>query len=96
MGGVWTFQDTGNTRLYRCEIDASGRERWFSQSIREEGDWILQADAARLIGVSRQAIRNAVTSKRLATVDCNGRPRVSRAEVLALKIDPKKRRRARP
>ena len=91
-GGVWKFQDPGNTRLYRCEIDPDGSERWFFRVIRTECEWISQSDAARLIGVSRQAIRNAIVWKRLTTVDCNGRPMVSRTEVLALKVDLKRRR----
>ena len=62
------------------------------QEGRTEHEWISQSDAARLIAVSRQAIRNAIVWKRLTTADSNGRPMVSRAEVLALKIDPQKRR----
>jgi hypothetical protein len=92
MGEKWTFQDPENDRLYRCEVDASGNEVWFFKLIRTESEWISQSDAARLIGVSRQAIRNAIVWKRLGTVACNGRPMVSRAEVLALPIDPRRRR----
>ena len=92
MGGVWTFQDPGNDRLYRCEIDPDGSERWFFKVIRAEHEWISQSDAARLIGVSRQAIRIAIVYKRLCTMDGNGRPMVRRAEVLGLKIDLKRRR----
>ena len=92
MGGVWTFQDPSGDRLYRCEIDPDGSERWFFKVIRTESEWISQSDAARLLGVSRQAIRNAIVWKRLGTVACNGRPMVSRAEVLALTIDPRRRR----
>ena len=91
-GWVWTFQDPRNYRLYRCEVEPDGCERWSCQAIRTVHDWISQADAARLIGVSRQAIRNAIVWKRLETADCNGRPMVSRAEVLALPIDPKRGR----
>ena len=92
MGGVWTFQDPRNDRLYRCEIDPGGSERWFFKVARTEREWISQSDAARLIGVSRQAIRGAIVYERLGTVDCNGRPMVRRAEVLASKIDSKRRR----
>ena len=87
MGEVWTFQDPENDRLYRCEVDPDGSERWFFKVIRTESESISQSDAARLIGVSRQAIRDAIVWKRLGRVECNGRPMVSRAEVLALKID---------
>lgn len=91
-GGAWTFQNPRNDRLYRCEIDPSGSERWFFKAIPTESEWISQSDAARLLGVSRQAITCAIVYKRLRTVDCNGRPMVRRAEVLALKINPKLRR----
>jgi hypothetical protein len=89
MGGVWTFQDPRNDRLYRCEVDPHGSGRWFSKAVRTEGELISQSDAARLLGVSRQAIRNAIVWKRLRTADCNGRSMVSRSEVLAMKIDLK-------
>jgi hypothetical protein len=92
MGGVWTFQDPGNDRLYRCEIDPGGTERWFFKAIRTESELISQSDAARLIGVSRQAIRSSIVYERLRTVNCNGRPLVHRVEVLALQIDPKRGR----
>ncbi len=89
-----TFQDPGNDRLYRCEIDPTGSERWFFKAIRAEVELISQSDAARLLGVSRQAIRRAIVDRRLGVVACNGRLMVRRAEALALKIDPNKRRRA--
>jgi hypothetical protein len=92
MGGVWTFQDQGNDRLYRCEIDPGGTERWFCKVIPTESELISQSDAARLIGVSRQAIRSSIVYQRLRTVNCNGRPMVHRAEVLALQIDLKRGR----
>jgi hypothetical protein len=95
MGGVWTLQDPGNDRLYRCEVDPDGSERWFFKVVRAEREWISQSDAARLIGVSRQAIRGAIVHGRLCTMNSNGRPMVRRAEVLGLKIDPNKRRSAR-
>ena len=92
MGGVWTFQDPGNDRLYRCEVDASGDERWFFKLIPTESEWISPSDAARLLGVSREAIRRAIVYKRLGTTDCNGRQMVRRADVLALETDPRRRR----
>lgn len=92
MGGLCTFQDSGNDRLYRCEIDPGGTERWFFKVIPTESELISQSDAARLIGVSRQAIRRSIVYQRLRTVNCNGRPMVHRAEVLALQIDLKRRR----
>jgi hypothetical protein len=91
MGGVSTFQDPGNTHLYRREIDPDGSERWSFKVVRTEREWISPSDGARLIGVSRQAIGRAIVSGRLCAMDCNGRPMVCRAEVLALKIDLKRR-----
>jgi hypothetical protein len=92
VGGVWTFQDPGNTCRYRREIDPDGSERWSFKVLRTEREWISPSDAARLIGVSRQAIGRAIVSGRLCAMDCNGKPMVCRAEVLALKIDLKRRR----
>ena len=90
-GGVWTFQDPGRTCLYHREIDSEGSERWFFKMLHREPEWISQSDAARLIGVSRQAIGRAIVYERLGTVDCNGRPMVQRADVLGLKIDLKRK-----
>jgi len=83
MGGVWSFQDPGATRLYRCETDPTGGERWCFKVIRTEREWISQSDAARLIGVSRQAIRGAIVHGRLSSMNSNGRPVVRTADVLA-------------
>ena len=33
-GGVWTFQDPRNDRLYRCEVDPDGSGRWFFKDVR--------------------------------------------------------------
>jgi hypothetical protein len=46
-----------------------------------EGEWIYPSEAARLFGVSRQAIGHAIASRRLATADCNGRPKLCRTDV---------------
>ena len=86
MAGVWTFPDPGNTCLYRREIDPDGSERWSFKVIRTEREWISSSDAARLIWGRRQAIGRAIVFRRLCSMDCNGRPIVCRAEVLALKI----------
>ena len=72
--------------VYRCEIDLDGDERWLLQAIPAESKWIPQAQAARLLGVSRETIRHAIASRRLVIADCNGRPRVCRTDVLALKV----------
>jgi hypothetical protein len=86
MGSVWSFQHARDGRLYRCEIDSDGNERWFVQAIRAEREWVSQSEAARLLGVSRQAIGNAISRKRLASADCNGRAKLYRPDVLALKV----------
>src|SRR4051812_39844851 len=46
-------------------------------------DWVSQAEAARLRGVSRQAIAKLVRHGRLTSVVIGGHTLVSRAEVLA-------------
>lgn len=48
-------------------------------------DWISQAEAARLRGVSRQAIGKLVREGRLRTLEIGGRKLVHRAEVLGFK-----------
>ncbi|MBW8363399.1 MAG: helix-turn-helix domain-containing protein [Rhizobium sp.] len=46
-------------------------------------EWISQAEAARLRGVSRQAIAKLVVSGRIKTLNIGGRHFVHRSEVLA-------------
>jgi hypothetical protein len=59
------------------------------EAVRAESEWICPSEAARLLGVSRQAISNAISQKRLTTADCNGRAKLYRPDVLALKVRPK-------
>jgi len=91
--GVWIFEDSEG-RLYRCEVDSDGNERWFVKArlrtLSDERDWISQSEAARLLGITRQAIGNAINAGRLATVDCNGRLKLCRTDVLAMKVRSKK------
>lgn len=47
-------------------------------------DWISQSEAARIRGVSRQAIGRLVARGRLATVRVGGRDLVSRQELESL------------
>lgn len=49
-----------------------------------QGEWISQAEAARIHGVSRQAISKMVQAGRLRSFPVGGRIFVSRAEVVAL------------
>jgi len=46
-------------------------------------EWISQAEAARLRGVSRQAIANLIKRQRLGTLDVGGRRFVRRQDALA-------------
>ena len=52
-------------------------------------DWISKGDAARLRGVSRQAIWELVRRRRLTTVHFAGRIYVSRSEVVNFKRRPR-------
>lgn len=57
-----------------------------STNLKKEFDpteWISQAEASRLRGVSRQAIAKLVSCGRLRTIDVGGRTFVSRAEIVA-------------
>lgn len=52
-------------------------------ALASSNEWISQAEAARLRGVSRQAISRLVQRGRLNTLTVGGYVLVSRAEVLA-------------
>jgi excisionase family DNA binding protein len=51
-------------------------------------DWISLSEAARLRGVSRQAISKLVKQGRLRTLNAGGRPLVYKADVLSFKRLP--------
>ena len=59
-------------------------------------DWISQAEAAQLRGVSRQAISKLVRQGRLSSIVVGGHTLVSRAEVLAFRRRAAGRRKDRP
>lgn len=60
-----------------------------SQPVAEKlEDWISQAEAARLRGVTRQAIGKLVAHGRLRTLEAGGRALVSRSEVLSYEPKP--------
>ena len=59
-------------------------------------EWISQAEASRLRGVSRQAIAKLVTNGRLRTLEFGGRVFVSRADVLAFEPNPAGRPKGTP
>lgn len=54
----------------------------------DPSEWISQAEAARLRGVTRQAIAKLVGNGRLRSLDVGGRALVSRADVLAFEPNP--------
>jgi len=92
MAGVWTFQDPGNTCLYRCEVDPDGSEGWFFKVLHREPAGSRSPMRRDSLGSSVKPSESLLFMGVSATMDCNGRPVVCRAEVLALKVD---RRRAR-
>lgn len=51
-------------------------------------EWISQAEASRLRGVSRQAIAKLVSNGRLRILEVGGRALVSRADVQAFSPNP--------
>ena len=51
-------------------------------------EWISQAEASRVRGVSRQAIAKLVGNGRLRILEVGGRAFVSRADVLAFEPNP--------
>jgi len=59
-----------------------------SSHLQDPSDWISQAEAARLRGVSRQAIALLVKKKRLMVLKIGGRLLVSRKDVEAFKPEP--------
>ena len=54
----------------------------------EPTDWISQAEASRIRGVSRQAIAKLVGNGRLRTLEVGGRTFVSRVDVLGFEPNP--------
>jgi excisionase family DNA binding protein len=60
----------------------------YQQSVKP-GDWISQAEAARIRGVSQQAIVNLIRRGRLTTVNMAGRTVVLRSEVENFMAQPK-------
>ena len=62
--------------------------RRYQQSVKP-GDWISQAEAARIRGVSQQAIVNLIRRSRLTTVNMAGRTVVLRSEVENFIAQPK-------
>jgi len=59
-----------------------------SSNLRDPNEWISQAEAARLRGVSRQAIALLVKKGRLPVLKIGGRLLVRRKEVEAFTPEP--------
>jgi len=62
----------------RRKIDKIGSQ---SQPISNPKEWVSQAEAARMRGVTRQAIRKLVLKGRLSTVEIGGSVLVKKTEV---------------
>ena len=63
------------------------------EKLEDVGDLISQAEAARIRGVTRAAIRDLIRRKRIRSVEIGGREFVYRSEVQAFEKDkpgPKK------
>jgi len=56
-----------------------------STHLSRENDWVSQAEAARIRGVSRQAIARLVKKGRLQVLSIGGRILVLRSEIAAFK-----------
>ncbi len=69
----------------RSESGKKGSQR---QPISNALDWITKAEAARIRGVTRQAIAKLVNKGRLATLEIAGHTLVKRADVESYKPEP--------
>jgi excisionase family DNA binding protein len=66
----------------------SSKQKKRSQSSLESSEWLSQVDAARLRGVSRQAIADLVAKGRFTTLSIGGKTLLKRAEVERFKPKP--------
>ena len=69
----------------RGKIGKKGSQR---QPVFDAGEWITKAEAARVRGVTRQAIAKLVGKGKLATLEIAGHTLVKRADVEAYKPAP--------
>ena len=69
----------------RSKTGKKGSQR---QPVCDAGEWITKAEAARVRGVTRQAIAKLVGKGKLATLELAGHTLVKRAEVEAYKPEP--------
>ena len=66
----------------RGKVGKTGSQR---QPVSDAGEWITKAEAARVRGVTRQAIAKLVSRGKLATLEIAGHTLVRRADVKAYK-----------
>jgi hypothetical protein len=81
--GSSTSQQCGgsiSSKKSQSTIRLNKSTKQYQQSVKP-GDWISQAEAARIRGVSQQAIVNLIRRGRLTTVNMAGRTVVLRSEV---------------
>ena len=69
----------------RGKVEKKGSQR---QPVFDAGEWITKAQAARVRGVTRQAIAKLVSKGKLATLKIAGHTLVKRADVEAYKAEP--------
>ncbi len=69
----------------RSEAKKKGSQ---SQPINQPSEWVSQAEAARMRGVSRQAIRKLVLKGKLSVFRIGGKTLLKREEVANYKIQP--------
>jgi excisionase family DNA binding protein len=67
------------------ETEKKGSQR---QPVFDAGEWITKAEAARVRGVTRQAIAKLVGKGKLTTLEIAGHTLVKRADVEAYKPEP--------
>jgi len=69
----------------RSKTEKKGSQR---QPIFDAGEWITKAEAARVRGVTRQAIAKLVSKGKLTTLEIAGHTLVKRADVEAYRPEP--------
>ncbi|MDD5200541.1 MAG: helix-turn-helix domain-containing protein [Terrimicrobiaceae bacterium] len=69
----------------RGKTEQKGLQR---QPVSDAGEWITKAQAARMRGVTRQAIAKLVSKGKFTTLEIAGHKLVKRADVEAYKPEP--------
>lgn len=82
-------QRSGNHEPTLSETEKeTGKKGSQSQPIIRPEEWITKAEAARLRGVSRQAIAKLVKKGKFQTLQIGGRAFLKRTEVVAYQPEP--------